>query len=73
MPQPIAATDRQALDTLYQGVVGASLKQAGIVDKDLPMNTATAFDDHADYVKTVESVLKDDKSNAFEPNDPILD
>ena len=70
----ISAGDRQALDSLFKGTVTASLKQAGIVvDKDLPFNTETAFADHADYVKTVESVLSDDKSNAFEPNDPTLD
>lgn len=70
----IAESDNNALNTLYQTALTAGVKQAGIVvDKDLPTNTETAFKDHADYVKTVEDVLSDDKSNSFAPNDPILD
>ena len=69
----IANSDREVLDTLYQNVVNASLKQAGIYDKELPTNTTTAFEDHADYIKTLESVLTGGKTQAFDPNDPILD
>ena len=69
----IAAADRTAMDSLFQGAVQAGLKQAGVVDKELPMNTGQAFADHESYVKTLTSVLSDDKSQSFEPNDPILD
>lgn len=69
----IAESDNNALNALYQSALTAGIKQAGIVDKDLPTNTETAFDDHADYVKTVEDILSDDKSTSFDPNDPILD
>ena len=69
----IAPADRQAMNSLFQTVVATGAKQAGVVDKDLPMNTEEAFKDHESYVKTLESVLADDKSTSFEPNDPILD
>ena len=69
----IAPSDRQAMNSLFQTVVATGAKQAGVVDKDLPMNTEEAFQDHESYVKTLESVLADDKSTSFEPNDPILD
>lgn len=69
----IAPTDRQAMNSLFQGVVNHSAKQAGVVDKDLPMNTEEAFKDHESYVKTLESVLSDDKGQAWDPNNVILD
>ena len=70
----IAPTDRQAMNSLFQGVVHTSAKQAGVaVDMEVPMNTEEAFKDHETYVKTLESVLADDKGQSFEPNDPILD
>ena len=69
----IAAADRTAMDSLMGTAVQAGLKQAGIVVKDLPMNTEKAFDDHEGYIKTLTDVLSDDKSTSFEPNDPKLD
>ena len=69
----IAAADRQAMNSLFQGVLAQGAKRAGIVDKDLPMNTAEAFDDHETYLKTLEGVLAEDKGQSWNPNDPILD
>lgn len=69
----IAAADRTAMDSLMGTVVQAGLKQAGIVDKDLPMNTEKAFEDHEGYIDALTDVLSGDKTTSFEPNDPILD
>lgn len=69
----IATTDRTAMDALYSKAVRAGAKSAGIVDKDLPTNTETAFKDHKNYVDTVEAILKEDKAQSFDPNDPTLD
>ena len=72
----IAAADRSAMDSLYGAAVQAGLKTAGIdqlVDKDLPANTATAFEDHEGYLKTLSDVLADDKTSSIDPNDPKLD
>jgi len=61
------------MNSLFQTAVTTGAKQAGVVDRDLPMNTEEAFKDHESYVKTLESVLSDDKGQSFDPNDPILD
>ena len=69
----IATADSAAMDQLFTTALTAGLKTAGIVDKDLPTNTEKAFDDHESYLETLTSVLKEDSSTAFPPNDPILD
>lgn len=69
----IAPTDRKAMNHLFASVVSTGAKKAGIVDKDLPMNTQEAFDDHESYIKTVESVLSEDKGQSWDPNNVILD
>ena len=69
----IQAADAQAMDTLFFETAHASARTAGIVDKDLPMNTETAFKDHESYVQTVEEILSGDDKQSFEPNDPTLD
>lgn len=69
----IAVADKQAMNALYAGAVAQGAKQAGIVDKDLPANTADAFKDREAYLSTVEEILADDSKTSFDPNDPILD
>jgi hypothetical protein len=32
-----------------------------------------AFEDHEEYLATVDAVLKEDKSQSWDPNNPILD
>lgn len=69
----IAAADKQAMNALFAQTVATGAKQAGLVDKDLPANTADAFKDREAYLSTVEEILSEDGKTAFEPNDPILD
>lgn len=69
----IAVADKQAMNALYAGAVATGAKQAGIVDKDLPTNTADAFKDREAYLSTVEEILSEDSKTAFDPNDEILD
>lgn len=64
----IASADNAAMNTLYRGElvrVGAA-KTAATED-------IQAFKDHADYQSTVEDVLKEDKTESWDPNDPLLD
>lgn len=32
-----------------------------------------AFEDHKEYLDTVDAVLKEDKGQSWNPNDPVLD
>lgn len=69
----IQAADAQAMDTLFTETSHASARTAGIVDRDLPQNTETAFKDRESYIETLEEILKGDDKQAFDPNDPTLD
>lgn len=71
MKKLIASADRQAMTSLLQ----ANLRQrtAGVVDKDSEFVTQQVIDDHAEYTSTLEGILKEDKSQSFDPNDPKLD
>ena len=62
----IAAIDNNAMNKLYaQEAHTAGVKLAG--------GEVQAFEDHAKYVETLESVLKDDKKDSWAPNDMLLD
>jgi hypothetical protein len=69
----IAEQDAKAMDQLFAQAVTAGCKTAGIVDKDSPENNGGAFADHKKYVETVEEILADDKTQAFDGNDETLD
>ena len=66
MPTKIAGPDAQAMNQLYvQELAKTGTKVAG--------DDIQAFDDHAEYVGVLESVLSDDKKDGWQPNDPKLD
>jgi hypothetical protein len=69
----IAEKDNKAMNQLFAQAVSTGCKTAGIVDEKSPMNDGDAFKDHKKYVDTVEEILADDKSEAFDPNDEKLD
>jgi hypothetical protein len=62
----IANVDRTALNGLYA-------KEASRKGVKLAADKIEAFTDHEEFLATVEEVLKDDKREAWAPNDEILD
>lgn len=67
MTTKIAAPDAQAMNKLYaQELAKTGAKVAAGED-------IQAFDDHQEYVSTLETVLSEDKKDGWEPNDPKLD
>jgi hypothetical protein len=73
MSKKIAKVDAEAMNSLY----GSELTKVGVklaTDKEGPKDPQ-AFEDHADYIKTVESVLKESENvgGSKDPNDKIAD
>jgi hypothetical protein len=82
MGKQIAKDDRQAMDGLFASEYGklaasAGLKSAAsksdIADDNGKEQGPQAFKDHEEYVDVVTSVLNDDKSESFDPNDKTQD
>ena len=67
MTTKIAAADAEAMDKLYAQELGKTGAKIAADEK------LQAFDDHKEYVDVLETVLSDDKKDAWEPNDPKLD
>ena len=67
MTTRIAAPDAKAMNELF----AAELKTAGV--KTAAGEDIEAFSDHKKYVDVLESVLSDDKKDAWAPNDVKLD
>jgi len=63
----IAANDNIAMNKLY----ASEAEKAGV--KTAAVEDVQAFEDHAEYVETLESILKDDKKDSWKPNDLLLD
>ena len=66
MNTKIAAADAKAMNTL----LASELNKNGVKTAS---ENIEAFEDHADYISTLESVLAEDVKGAWEPNDPKLD
>jgi hypothetical protein len=77
MSKKIAAADATAMNSLYKGELGRlGLKVAQKDAKDSPAGQShdpQAFADHDEYLKTLESVLKEDEKTGGNPNDPVID
>ena len=63
----IASTDNQAMNKLF----ALEASKAGL--KTAAADDAQAFEDHKEYLSTLEAILSDDKKTAWEPNDLLLD
>jgi hypothetical protein len=73
MANKIAAVDNEAMNSLFAAELK---KRAGAYDtkEEGPVPTdAQAFADHAEYLSTLESVLKGDKKSDFNENDVLAD
>jgi predicted transcriptional regulator len=67
MSRKIAAAENSAMNRLYtsEAIRTGTKVAAG--------EEIQAFEDHKEYVETLESVLKEDGKESFNPNDEILD
>jgi len=64
--QKIAKIDNQAMNHLFK----LEASRRGIK---LALEDPQAFKDHKDYLETVDSVLKSEKTNSWPPNEQLLD
>ena len=71
MAKKIAQADAAVMNKLYASEVSkiAADQKVKFASPEDPQ----AFKDHDEYNATVESVLREDKSESFNPNDPIKD
>ena len=69
----IAAADSQAMTSVLQGHLAKRTAGTGLLDKDSEFITAQVIDDHKEYAETLQNVLTEDKTEAFAPNDELLD
>ena len=78
MSKKIAAADNDAMNTLYAGeftrlATDAKLTEADWKDEKGAPHDPVAFEDHADYLATLKSVMSEDKREGFDPNSTELD
>jgi hypothetical protein len=75
MAKKIAKVDADAMNSLYASELGKTgIKSAAAVDdRNGAPDAPQAFEDHAEYIATMKSVMAEDKNTDFSPNDPILD
>ncbi len=73
MSKKIAKVDAEAMNSLY----GSELAKVGVklaTDKEGPKDPQ-AFEDHSDYLSTMEAVLSESKNvgGSHDPNDKVKD
>jgi hypothetical protein len=68
MENKISKVDASAMNSLYSGELESTFK-----DKTAAEGDPQAFKDHKEYMDTLEEVLKEDKKEAWDPNDVHLD
>ncbi len=84
MGKPIKAEDRSAMNALFaaestkMSVAAGLTPKAAASAKDISEDNGKeqgpqAFRDHEEYVDVVTSVLNDDKTDSFDPNDKDKD
>ena len=73
MSKQIVAVDKTAMDTLYAEDIKRVTARAGIADQNGAPEDPQAFEDHSEYIATLESVMSEDKKDSFSPNDEKLD
>ena len=70
----IAKVDNYAMNSLYASELAKAGLKTAADDKGI-INAPTAFEDHAEYLETLKSIMSEDKGGKFggAPNDPIAD
>lgn len=73
MAKKIAKVDADAMNSLFASELAkAGIKTAAADDKGAP-HDPQAFEDHAEYLETMKSVMAEDAKTDFSPNDAVLD
>lgn len=62
----LAKVDASAMNHLYA-------KEAARTGVKIAADDPQAFKDHKEYIETVDAVMKEDRGQAWNPNDPLLD
>ncbi len=78
MSKKIATADANAMNSLYGGELsrlGLKVAQKGGGKEEAAgiSHDPQAFEDHSEYLKTLESVLKEDAKTSGDPNDVLTD
>lgn len=73
MSKKIASIDKTAMDTLYAEDFKRVAAASDVKDQNGAPEDPQAFEDHEEYLTTLQSVLSEDKRNDWEPNDVSLD
>ena len=75
MAKKIARADNDAMNVLYATELAKAGVKVAAADDNGQDKGIQAFEDHGDYVKTLESALKNDKNieGSGDPNDAIKD
>lgn len=70
----IAKVDSEAMNGLYASELNRMGVKTAADDKDKGIiNAPAAFEDHAEYLEILKSVMSEDKKTDFNENDPTLD
>ena len=73
MANKLAKVDAEAMNSLYASeLTKAGIKTAANDEKGAPLGPQ-AFEDHAEYLATLKTVMSEDKRADFNENDPVLD
>ena len=77
MSKKIAKIDRDAMNGLfaseYEKMSGTKVAQDSVHDQNGAPEAPQAIKDHDEYLELLQSALKGDASQDFDPNDKILD
>lgn len=76
MAKKIAKIDADNMNTLYASEyekLSGSKQAADVRDQNGAPEAPQAFKDHDEYLETLQSALKEDAGQDFDPNDKILD
>ena len=73
MAHKLARIDAEAMNSLFASeLTKAGIKTAASDDKGAP-HDPQAFEDHAEYLATLKSVMSDDSKEMGDANDPLVD
>lgn len=76
MAKKIAKIDADNMNSLYAseyGKLSGDKTAADVKDQNGAPEAPQAFADHKEYLEVLQSALKDDAGQDFDPNDKVLD
>ena len=76
MAKKFAAAESSAMNRLFAGELdrlGLKKAQSAIKDEKGAPHDPQAFEDHDEYLKTLEQIMKEDEKTEGDPNDVHID